>query len=59
MKRASRPRTDHQERHTAQDAATKPAKPAKPAHDSNRMTKSGRLDLQQIQNALKESDKAP
>jgi hypothetical protein len=55
MKRASRPRTDHQERHTAQDAATKPAKPA---DDPKRMTKSGRLDLQQIQNALKESDKA-
>ena len=59
MKRASRPRTSgHQGERTRQDAATKPAKPATPADDPNRMTKSGRLNLQEIQNALKKADGA-
>ena len=37
---------------------TKDAKPATPADDPDRMTKSGRLDVRAIREALKKADKA-
>ena len=56
MKPARRTRKTATHERVGVGEASADVKPANPAHNPNRMTKSGRLDLREIQKALKKSD---